>query len=52
MRFRYLKYKDKIKQMREVEINSLIDYLKLNNIKNQTQDYLNKTQEVNNDKHN
>jgi len=42
MKFRYLKYKGKIRQVREVEINSLIDYLKLNNVRNQTQDYLNK----------
>jgi len=31
MKFRYLKFKGKVKQVREVEINSLIDYLNLNN---------------------
>jgi len=42
MKFRYLKFKGKIKQVREVEIKSLIDILKLNNTKNQVQDHLNK----------
>lgn len=41
MKFRYLRYRNGVKTVREVEINSLIDILKLNNTKNQTQDYLN-----------
>ncbi len=52
MKLKFIKYKNKIKQVREVEVTTLIDLLKLNNTNNQVQDYLNQKEVKNNGKNN